>query len=136
MLGAGWLYALGALCVVPGLLAALSQGGAAVAARSLQAALFALVLWRHPVPAVWVFLLPSLAGLGRRRWLQALSLLPLLALLALGAAAALRGYASGVWLSAWEVGAALLAFALLWMRPPGARVPRRPRGRAAPRRAR
>ena len=136
VLGAGWLYALGALCLVPGLLASLSQGGAALAARSLQAALFALLLWRHPVPALWVFLLPSIASLGRRRWLSALSLLPLLALLALGAAAALRGYVSGVWLSPWELVAAAGAFALLWLRPPSARIPRRTRSRAAPRRAR
>ena len=138
VLGGGWLYALGALCVLPGLVLSLSQGGAAIGARWLQAALFALLLWRHPVPVLWVFLLPSLFTLARRRWLSALSLLPLLALLALGAGAAQRGYVSGVWLAPWELAVAVGAFALLWLRPPSAsaRVPKRTRGRAPARRFR
>jgi hypothetical protein len=134
---AGWLYTLGVVALIPGLLAALHQGGAAMAARSLQAALFALLLWRHPVPAVWVFLLPSLATAARRRWLTALSLMPLLALVALGLAAALRGYLAGLWLAPWELAVAGGAFALLWLRPPSAagHAPRRTRARA-PRRSR
>ena len=138
VLGGGWLYALGALCVLPSLVLSLSQGGAAIGARSLQAALFALLLWRHPVPVLWVFLLPSLFTPARRRWLSALSLLPLLALLALGAGAARRGYVSGVWLAPWELAVAVGAFALLWLRPPptSARVPKRTRGRAPARRFR
>jgi hypothetical protein len=125
VLGSGWLYALGVAALLPGLAAAVSQGGPALAARGLQAALVALLLWRHPVPAVWVFLLPCLAVTGRRRWLKALSLLPLLALLALGLAAALRGYASGLWLAPWELAVFAGAFALLWLPPPSASRPHR-----------
>jgi Peptidase family M28 len=138
VIGSGWLYALGVLCVVPGLFLSLSQGGAPLAARGIQAALFGVLMWRHPVPALWVFLLPALAIPARRRWLTGLSLLPLLALLALGAVAARRGYVSGTWLSPWELAVAVGAFSLLWLPAPaaGGRSTRRPRGRASPRRSR
>jgi hypothetical protein len=113
------LLGLGALAVIPGLVIVRSQGGLPFAARLGQAALFGVLLWRHPVPALWVFLLPSWLTLGVRSWWKsALGLLPALALVGLGAAAWWRGFASGLWLAPWELIIAGLAFALLWLRPP------------------
>jgi hypothetical protein len=134
VLGSGWLYALAAVAVIPGLLGALSQGGAAIATRGLQAALFAVLMWRHPVPTLWALLLPSLALGARRTWLTVASLLPLLALVGLGIIAALRGYVSGLWLAPWEVALFLAAFFLLWFRPPAGHSPKRPRAKGTRRR--
>lgn len=109
------LVAAGALSLVPGLVAA---RGPALGVRLLQAALFGLVLWRHPVPALWVFLVANVVSvLPRRWWTMALALLPLALLLALGAAAWWRGMVSGTWLLPWEIAAAVAALALLWARP-------------------
>jgi hypothetical protein len=83
------------------------------------------------VPALWVFLLPNLVTVFRRGAMASLgALLPALGLLGLGAAAAGRGMVEGVWLAPWEIAAAGLALALLWVRAPGARrTGRRKRGR-------
>jgi hypothetical protein len=101
----------GALSVLPGLL----LGRTARALRLAQAALFGVLLWRHPVPALWALGLPNLlAPIGGAR-LRLASLLPLLALAGLGLAAWGRGMVAGLWLSAWELllaaGALLLHFA-------------------------
>jgi hypothetical protein len=131
---ASWLYVLGVLCVLPGLAVAISEGGAALALRSLQALLFALLLWRQPLPALWCFVLPLLATAARRRWLSLVALLPLVALLVLGGAAAARGYVTGVWLAPWEIAVALGVLALLWLHPPvPARAPKRARAKSKPR---
>jgi hypothetical protein len=139
VLGASFLYAVAVIAVIPGLLASFSRGGASFGARALQSGLFGVLVWRHPVPALWAFLLPSFATLARPRWLKALSLFPLFALVGLGLAAAWRGHVSGVWLAPWELAVAVGAFALLWL-PQGAvaggKAPRRPRGRAGSRRSR
>jgi hypothetical protein len=139
VLGASVLYALAAIAVLPRLVVAFSQGTASLAAVGLQAGLFSVLVWRHPVPALWVFLLPSFAALARPRWVKTLSLLPLVALVALGLAAAWRGRVSGVWLAPWELAVAVGAFALLWLPrggSGGSRAPRRGRGRSASRRGR
>jgi hypothetical protein len=103
------------LLALPGLLFALRAGGLALGVRLVQAALFGLLFWRHPVPATWVLAWPTLTtALPAPRWLTTfLGLLPGLALAGLGAAAYARGFVRGTWLSAWEVGLLLLALALV-----------------------
>ena len=79
--------------------------------RLAQALLTLLLLWRQPVPALWVLLIPLLLlPLARRWWAGLVALLPTLALAGLGASAWYRGAVGGLWLSAWEL--VLLAVAL------------------------
>jgi hypothetical protein len=114
VLGAAPLFAAGLVSLAPGLAAA--RGGAFLTARVAHAALFALLLWRHPVPALWVFLPANVATVARRRWwTTALALLPAVLLLALGAAAWRRGFVAGTWLEPWEVGAAAAALGALFV---------------------
>ena len=111
-----WLLGLGVLSVVPGLFAGFAGGTLAFALRLLQAAAFGLLLWSHPVPALWVFLAPNLLLPFVRRWWTLLaSLLPLTALVAIGVAAWWRGAASGVWLTPWQLGVAALALLLAFL---------------------
>jgi hypothetical protein len=113
------LIALALLSVLPGLATASSRRDGAFGLRLFQAALFGVFFWRHPVPALWIFLLPNVVGgLPRRRGGVAIAVLPLLALLVLGTVAWLRGFASGVWMAGWELAIAALAFALVWAAPP------------------
>jgi len=122
------LLATGALALLPGLRIAFSAGRPFRLVRLLHAALFGLLLWRHPVPALWVLGLPSaLVPLAARPWATAVSLLPALALLGIGAAAWVRGFARGVWLAPWEAAVLLLALALAFARPPRGRAGRRRR---------
>jgi hypothetical protein len=81
--------------------------------RLAQALLTAVLLFRHPVPALWVLLLP-LVVLPLRRTLATslVSLLPFLALVALGGAAWQRGMVNGFRLAPWEVGVGLAALVL------------------------
>jgi hypothetical protein len=51
-----------------------------------------------------------------------LALLPLLALLGLGALAWRRGMVSGLWLAPWECVVAALALLLSFLRPPAGRA--------------
>jgi hypothetical protein len=118
VVGGGVVLLVGAASALPGLLRGVGSGGAFFAARLAQAALFGLLLWRHPVAAVWTFLLPNLLSALWRGILPAtLALLPALSLVALGVAASLRGQVSGMWLAPWEVGLAIVALALLALRP-------------------
>lgn len=118
VVGLTTLLAVGLASLVPGLRMGLSNGGAALFARLLQGALFALLLWRHPVPALWVFLLPNLLlPFATQRWATAAALLPFLALLGVGAVAWSRGFAHGVWLDPWEIAVLLLGLALAFVRP-------------------
>jgi hypothetical protein len=124
----GWLASgtlllgTGAASLAPGLLRAVGSGGAFFAARLIQAPLFLLLLWRHPVPALWVFLLPNLVSALRRGVLPwALAVLPLVSLAVLGGVAASRGMVSGTWLAPWEVAVAIAALALLVPAPGGPR---------------
>ena len=126
VIGSSGLLALGALSLGPALAAALRTGGFGLGLRLLQAGLFGTLLYRHPVPALWVFLLPNLAIPFARGLLpRALALAPGLALLVLGAAAWRRGMLSGLWLAAWELAVGGLALLLLFARAPAARVPAR-----------
>jgi hypothetical protein len=117
VLGAVPLLVLGALSVVPGLAA--DRGRRFRSVRLAQAAVFGVLLWRHPVPALWVFLVPNVVtALPRRRWTAALALVPLALLLLLGAAAWRRGFVTGLWVGPWEIGAAAVAMVLLFAWPP------------------
>jgi len=133
VLGAVPLVGLGALSLVPGLAAA--RNGRAFYPRLAQAGLFGFLLWRNPVPALWVFLVANLVtARPRRPWTAPLALLPLALLLVLGAAAWWRGFVTGLWASPWEVGAAAAGMALLFVGAPRATPHRAPRaGRPAPR---
>ena len=129
------LLAIGLASLLPGLLMALSAGGALLLARLLHAVLFGLLLWRHPVPALWIFLLPNLLlPLLPRGWTAALSLLPVLALVGVGAVAWSRGHARGLWLEPWEIAVLVLALALALVRSGRGRAQKKSRGRSPGRR--
>ncbi|PYQ23318.1 MAG: hypothetical protein DMF81_09260 [Acidobacteria bacterium] len=118
--------------LLPGLAAASSAGGGAFGLRLFQAALFGVFFWRHPVPALWVFLLPNLRGaLSGKRSAAAIAVMPALALAALGGAAWLRGFVSGMWMEGWELAVAAFGFALAWAPAQPARTARR-RSQPAP----
>ena len=126
------LWALGLASLVPGFLGR-SPGRGPLGARLAHAGAFAVLLWRQPIPALWVFLLPNLTSAGRRRWsLVFLALLPALSLVGLAAVARYRGFVDGSWIRLWEAGLAACALALLWVRPSG---PRRAVSRKAARRS-
>jgi hypothetical protein len=117
--GAPFLVALALVSVLPGLASASSRRDGAFGLRLFQAALFGVFFWRHPVPALWIFMLPNVVGgLPRRRGGVAIALLPLLALVVLGTVAWWRGFAGGLWIAGWELAIAALAFALVWAAPP------------------
>ena len=127
-----WLLALGAASLVPGLWRGVRAGGIVLGATALQALLAALLLWRHPVPALWILLVPQLLVPLHRSWATlALSLAPFLALVAIGASAWWRGAVNGVWLAPWEIAIALVALGLACLglggRAGGGRGPRKPR---------
>lgn len=133
-----WLLAAGAASLVPGLWRASSAGGALLALRVVQALLAGLLLWRHPVPALWILLVPHLLlPLRRGRLAFALALAPFTALVAIGAAAWWRGSVNGVWLAPWEIAVALAALTLAFLDVAGrggrparrAKAGRRARGR-------
>ena len=93
-------WALGALSLLPGLWRGVNAGGVALGVRLVQALLAGVLLWRHPVPALWILLVPQLLlPLRRAWWTVLLSLAPFLALVALGVAAWWRGAVNGLWLA-------------------------------------
>lgn len=125
-----WLLAAGALSLVPGLVGGFRAGGLALGVRLAQALLSGLLLWRHPVVALWLLLVPQLLlPLRRAAWTRALALAPFLALVAIGAAAWWRGVVNGVWLAPWEIVVALAALALAFpgLSGGGGRRPRKPK---------
>jgi hypothetical protein len=136
VLGEPALLLIGAAALLPAAAAALSGGAAALLLRAVQAAGFAVLLWRAPVVALWCLLLPQLALVRpRSRLLARLALLPALALGATVALAGARGgpagplYA-GLWLAPWELAAAGLTLIAAYLRPPEPRRrPSRRRGR-------
>ena len=120
VIGPVLLLGAAAASVLPGLRTGLAGGLPVLFARLAQIGLFGLLFWRHPVVALWVFLLPNLVlPLGRARWMSALALAPVTALVVLGGLGWSRGLVSGVWLAPWEIVVAILAFALAFVRPAG-----------------
>jgi hypothetical protein len=131
------LLALGVASLVPGFLGALRGGGLAFAVRLVQALLFGLMLFRLPVPTLWVFLLPNLVTpLARGRLASLVAIMPAFALALYGGLAWSRGFVAGVWAAPWELAILGFAFALLWLRPGGrlGRATIKGRRRGGPRR--
>jgi hypothetical protein len=133
VIGAPWLLVLGAVAVLPGLSRGLRSGGAALGARVALALVTGVLLWRHPVPTLWVLLLPLLLlPFKRAWWTKLVALLPALALVGIGLSAWYRGVVSGLWLAPWEllllVAALALAFVGLGGKAAGrSRKPKAPR---------
>src|SRR5262245_61060944 len=70
-----YLVVLGAVSLLPGVLRALRAGGLAPGVRAVQALLVAVLLWREPVPALFVLLLPLLLlPFVRNGWTMLVSL--------------------------------------------------------------
>jgi hypothetical protein len=116
VVGWTWLLGLGAASLLPGLWRGSRAGGLALAVRVVQAILAGVVLWRHPVPALWLLLLPHLLLPWRRSWWSVLlAVAPAVSLVAIGASAWWRGALNGVWLSPWEIVVAALALALAFL---------------------
>ena len=130
VVGWPWLVGLGAAGLLPGLWRGSRAGGLALGVRILQAILTGVLLWRHPVPALWILLLPLLLLPWRRSWWTVLlALAPVVGLVAIGAAAWWRGSVSGVWLAPWEIVVAGLALALAFLGLGRKGGSRRPAGR-------
>jgi hypothetical protein len=126
-----WLLGLGAASLLPGLLRGSRAGGLAIGVRVLQAILAGVLIWRHPVPALWILLVPLLLLPWRRSlWTVLVAVAPAFGLLAIGVAAWWRGSVSGVWLAPWEIVMAGLALALAFLGLGGRRSGiRKPTGR-------
>jgi hypothetical protein len=122
--GSTALWTVGLLSLLPLALRARRGGGLVLGLALGQAALFTVLLFRNPVPALWVFLLPNLIGRGRRSWVAFVAAAPLLALLGLGVVAWSRGFVHGVWLAPWEIAAAAFALACAFAAPGGGRPAR------------
>jgi hypothetical protein len=132
VLGGTALLGLAAAALGVGLLRSLAAGPLAFFVSLMQTLLAALALWRHPVPSLWVLLLPIVVtAVTRRFWASLLALAPAAGLAALGFVGWQRGMVAGLWLEPWEVIVLALALALLWLRPASAAPARR---RKAPRR--
>jgi hypothetical protein len=96
-------------------------GRLTLAARAAHLLLFSVLLYRHPIPALWVFLLPNLVTAVSHRLLAIV--VALVPAVALGTASVLsieRGLARGLWLQPWEMILAGLTLALLVVRAPQA----------------
>jgi len=135
--GVFWLWALGVLAIAPGLAMAWRAKGPPLALRLLQAAAMGALLWRHPVPAVFVLALPTLLSAFAPRIVVALlGLLPGLSLLVLAGLAYQRDLARSLWFRPWELALLVAALAPLFVgvSAPG-RAGRR-RAAAAPKRRR
>jgi hypothetical protein len=133
--GSGILITTGVLSLVPLLLRAFRTGGATLAAKVAQALLFGILLWRHPIPALAVLLLPNLASAAGSRVFSILSLAGALALLTTGFVGWRRGIVTGTWLEAWEIAlfglalaVSLLPFGLVSPKARPAAVPARAKG--------
>jgi hypothetical protein len=121
--GGDLLVAIGVASCIPGVMVAFRAGGFALGVRLLQAGVFLVLLLRNPVPILWSFLLPNVLSVPRRRFLAALSLLPLVSLVLLGALAWQRGFVSGVWLGPLELIGVGVGLALLFLPSAPRRTP-------------
>jgi hypothetical protein len=134
VVGWPWLAGLGAASLLPGLWRGSREGGLALGVRVVQAVLAGVLLWRHPVPALWILLVPLLLLPWRRSWWTALlALAPAAGLVAIGVAGWWREAVTGVWLAPWEIVLAFLTLALAFLglggRRSGGRSGRKPSSR-------
>ncbi len=132
--GSGILIAIGVLSLVPLLLRAFRTGGVSLVAKVAQALLFGILLWRHPVPALAVLLLPNLASAAGSLVLSIAALAGALSLATTGFVGWRRGIVTGTWLEAWEI--ALFGLALAVSLVPSALASPKARPAAVPARAR
>jgi hypothetical protein len=126
--GPAVLLASGLGSVLIGLAAAARAGGLALAARAGHLLVVAILFYRHPIPTLWVFLIPNLVtAISRRALAVVVAVLPALALVATVGLSHQRGLAQGLWLQPWELILAGLAVALLLVPTPqpAARKPAR-----------
>jgi hypothetical protein len=109
-----WVLLLaGVAALLPGLVHGWGSGGRRLVARAALSAVFAVLVWEDPLPALWILGLPVLVtGLSARRPAWGLALLPAAGLVAIGAAAWARGFAQGTWLPLWYRGAVVAALFL------------------------
>lgn len=111
--GRSALLLAGALSLLPGLLLAWRGPRLQLGLRLVHATLFGLLLYRHPVPALFAFFLWNvLTAFGPRLLGLVLGALPVLALLGVGALAWSRGVVTGVHPAVWELVLGALAAAL------------------------
>jgi hypothetical protein len=103
----------GVAALLPGLVHGWGSGGRRLAARAALSAVFAVLVWVDPLPALWILGLPVLvSGLSPRRPAWGLALLPAAGLVGIGAAAWARGFSHGTWLPLWYRGALVAALLL------------------------
>ena len=122
VVGRGTLLAAGAASLIPALFVAPRAAGLGFGLRIVHATLFSVLLWRQPVIAAFVFLLPNvLSAFARRWWLVLLGLVPALSLLLFGIVAWSRGLVRGVFPAPWELAVAGFVLALTVVRPSQAR---------------
>ncbi len=114
----------GVLTLAPGLWQAHRAGPRFLGLRLAQAALYGLLLWRHPVPALFALGLPTLLARLGPRALLLLGLLPAALVGAVGLLGWQRDLVRGVWLEPWEL-------AVLAARAGAAAVPARRHGATA-----
>jgi hypothetical protein len=109
-----WILLLaGVAALLPGLVHGWGRGGRRLVARAALSAVFAVLVWEDPLPALWILGLPVLVtGLSPRRPAWGLALLPAAGLVAIGAVAWARGFAHGTWLPLWYRGALVVALLL------------------------
>ena len=127
IIGKRVIVGIGLAAALIGLVASLGEP-LRLLARLAQAALLAVLLWRHPLLTVWLLALPSLASLARGPVAILVGLLPTGALIAagtLGSSAAGGMRIVGLWLRPWEIVAFAMALVLLFVRPPARRVRKR-----------
>jgi Peptidase family M28 len=129
VLGTMPLAALALFSVLPGLAAARATPGLALPARLAQALAFGVLFWRHPIPALWVFLLPNLlprfqVAAARRWWAALAAMAPALSLAVFGLVAWHRDFIAGSFVEPWELALAVVALALLLVGRRGAPPPR------------
>jgi hypothetical protein len=111
-----WLLGLGGASLLPGLWRGWRAGGLALVTRLVQSMLAGVIVWLHPVPALWALVVPHFVLPWRRSWWTVLlAMAPAVGLLAIGASAWWRGAVDGVWLAPWEVVVGALAFALAFL---------------------
>jgi hypothetical protein len=116
--GAGVIFGIGIASLLPGLWLAVNRPGAALGVRLVHAAIMAVLLWRNPVPTVWILALPNVVPLFVRGfWLRLLAYVPAGALLAMTLAAWHRGVGAGLWFQHWELAALGLAVLATWFMP-------------------
>jgi len=134
VVGGGALLVAGAVSVVPGLLVSATWGGPLFLLRLAQAALFAILLWRHAALAMAMLLLPNLLPiLPRGRAVLGLAVALFSAVPLLVGAGTLWGRAGqepffgGFWLRPWELALLGACFLAALVRPPARKKKRRKR---------